>query len=343
MRVKDYDYELPLDLIAREPREHNGERRSDSRLIVMDRQKNTVSHKKFKDIEFYMDAGDVLVLNNSKTIKANLVGTYNTQRKIEIDLCGMCDNGVWLCFVQFDNNINVGGRVAFSKNEMKLTGVVVEKIANNVWAIKFDQSNVIDIANEIGRPIISHYFKERFDIELLQNTYSTVYGSSELPAAGRHFDKELLEKISNKGVSIVFVTLHTGLSSINVNTENFEDFQMHNENIEITEDVADTINKAKKNHKKIIATGTTVVRTLESCVDDNGFVKPYKGPTNLYIYEGFKFKVVDKFITNFHAPRSTRIAMAAAFSGKELLSRCYREAIDKKYLFYEFGDATLTI
>lgn len=346
MKVTDFNYELPRNLIAREPREYEGKKRSDSRMIVMDRQNGMIYHKSFNDIINYMHSGDILVLNNSKTIKANLVGSYNGRKKIEIDLCCKRDRFDWLCYIQFDTFVRVGGKVSFSSpsdDTCFLTGKIIGQHDNQIWLIRFEQEDVIDIANQIGRPIISYYFKERCDIKYLQNTYSTVDGSSELPAAGRHFDDELLQKIQDKGISVVYITLHTGLSSINVETENFEDFKMHEEFIEITPEVADIINQAKRNGHKIIGTGTTVMRTLESCSDKDGALYAYRGFTDLYIYEGFQFKIVDKFITNFHAPKSTRIALAATFSGKELLLKCYNEAIKNEYLFYEFGDATFTI
>lgn len=346
MKVTDFDYTLPPKLIAREPCEYAGKKRSDSRMIVMDRKNREIYHKKFEDIIDYMSPGDVLVLNNSKTIKANLLGYYNNQKKIEIDLCCKRSQYEWLCYIQFDSFVRIGGKVFFfhtNDNAHQLSGEIIDKHDKQIWLIRFDQDDVIDCANIIGRPIISHYFKERCDIKYLQNIYSTVNGSSELPAAGRHFDEDLIKKIQDKGIVIVYVTLHTGLSSISVDTENFEDFKMHGEYIEISDSVAEVINAAKGSGHKIIGTGTTVMRTLESCVDENGKLFAYRGFTNLYIFEGFKFKIVDEFITNFHAPRSTRIALAATFSGKDLLLTCYDEAIKHEYLFFEFGDATLTI
>ncbi|MHB8129131.1 MAG: tRNA preQ1(34) S-adenosylmethionine ribosyltransferase-isomerase QueA [Mobilitalea sp.] len=343
MRVKDFDYTLPMELIAREPREFIGEKRSDSRMIVMDREKEQIYHKKFVQIIDYIEPGDVLVLNNSKTIKANMIGFYNRNKKIEFNLCGIKTNNVWTCYIQFDSMIAIGGKITIKDGDGIINGVVVEKQDNKIWSIEFDYLDMIEAANRIGRHIVSHYFKKRCDIKYLQNVYSSVDGSSELPAAGRHFDWELLELIRSKGGIITYVTLHTGLSSINVDTENFEDFTMHEEYIELSAETAEILNKAKASGNKIIGTGTTVMRTLESCVDDKGYIFPYKGFTNLFIYEGFQFKVVDKFITNFHAPQSTRIALAAAFSGNDLLKHCYTQAIENKYQFFEFGDATLTI
>ena len=344
MKVSELYYEIPKDLIAREPREFSQKKRSDSKLLVMERDSGNICHKNFSNIINYLNMGDVLVLNNSKTIKANLVGLYNNMKKIEVDLCGKCENGFWMGYIQFGSFVRVGGIIEFSNGVNELTGIIKGKCDDHVWIIQFYQDNVIELVNKIGRPIISHYFKERFDIKYLQNTYSTEYGSAELPAAGRYFDDELLERIRNKGIKIVYVTLHVGLSSIAVDTESFEDFKkMHEEYIEISQEAADTINFAKSMGNKVIGTGTTVMRTLESCVNEQGLLCPYSGFTNLYIYEGFKFKIVDKFITNFHAPNSTRIALAAAFTGKDLLIKGYKAAKENSYMFFEFGDATLTI
>lgn len=339
MDVKELDYSLNAELIAREPRELKGRKRSDSKLLVMDRETGGVYHKNFADIVDYFCAGDVLVLNNSKTINARLSCTYNKAHQVNMDLFGFNSEGMWNCYIFPDVNCREGGYIECSN---KLHGKLVKKALHNLWQVEFKENNVLQIANKIGKPIISHYIKDGINISYMQNVYANIEGSAELPAAGRHFDKTLLDRIKSKGVHIVYITLHTGMSSISVTSESFEEHIMHEEYIEISQETCDVINNAKKDRKRIFATGTTVMRTLESC-SNNGILIPYSGFTSLYIYPGYEFKIVDSFITNFHGPRTSRIALAAAFSGKKLLLKGYEEAIKNKYLFFEFGDATLTV
>lgn len=341
MKVSELDFFLPSELLAREPRETRGESRSDSKLMVMNRKTQTIEHKKFNDVIDYLEKGDVLVLNNSKVINANLIGWLGyKERKIKIDLAGILDNGNWQIYID-DNEINPGDTCEFGDG--MLTGTFEKMEENHVWQIKFNQDNVIELANKIGRPIMSPDVKKQYDLSYYQNVYASKEGSAELPSAGRHFTKELLEKIKKKGVRVVYVTLHTGLSSMMVTEDTFEEHHMHKEYIEITSAVANTINEARKNGHSIVCVGTTVVRTLETVADEQGNLKPFTGYSTLYIYPGYHFKIVDKFITNFHGPNTSRIAMAAAFTGKDLLLKGYAEAIQRKYLFYEFGDTTLTI
>lgn len=342
MKVSVFNYDLPNDLLAREPREAKGEKRSDSRLLVMDRKNNEVYHKKFPEIIEYLNAGDVVVLNNSETIKAHLIGWFENMHKIDVHLCGRLKNGNWQGYI-YSDHLHEDGKISFGDGE--LTGQLKRRYGSSkrIWEIEFFQDNVISLLDRIGRPIISPYVNKLWDIDYYKNEYAFKPGSAELPAAGRHFTKEILEKLRKKGVFVTYITLHTGLSSIEISSEHFEDHKMHEEEIEISRETADVINEVRSNGKKVIGVGTTVVRTLESVADHQGQLKEFTGYTDLYIYPGYKFKVIDAFITNFHGAKSSRIAMAAAFTGSELLLRGYREAIDNKYLFYEFGDATLTI
>lgn len=342
MKVSDLHYELPNELLAREPREVRGEKRSDSRLLVMDRKTNTITHTRFYNILDYMSSGDVIVLNNSKTINAHLIGWFEEKKKVDVHLCGRTDSGHWQFYIYPDKGLFEGGKVNFND---KLTATLVKKHneLKYFWLAEFDQSNVIEIANEIGRPIVSPYIKKFWKLDYYQNEYASISGSAELPAAGRHFTEELLDQAERKGITITYITLHTGLSSVGVSTEEFENHKMHHEEIEISEETSRIINKARSEGKRVFGIGTTVVRTLESVADENGIVKPFKGGTDLYIFPGYKFKVIDAFVTNFHGAKSTRIAMAAAFTGSDLLMKGYSGAIEKGYLFYEFGDTTLTI
>lgn len=340
MRVEDLDYELPVELIAREPREIRGQKRNESNLLIMNKNTNEICIKKFDDIIEYFCTGDILVLNNSKTFNAFLTGRYAGNKRISIQLCGRNKENQWQCYIPLDNFLCEGESISF---EDKLTGKLVKRCTERLWLAEFDQQNVIDISNQIGRPVNSHYMSKQWGLEYYQNVFGTVSGSSELPAAGRHFSKEILEKLKRKGVTIEYITLHTGLSSIIIQEEEFEQHVMHNEEIEISQDTADIINLKRRAGGRLFGVGTTVVRTLESVADEMGQLKAFSGFTDLYIYEGYKFRIVDAFITNFHGPRSTRIALAAAFTGRDLLKSGYRAAIENKFKFFEFGDATLTI
>ena len=341
MKVEELNFFLPSELLAREPREMKGENRSDSRLMVMNRKENIIEHKKFDDIIDYLSPGDVLVLNNSKVIKADLLGWYdNGKRRIEMELAGVLQNGNWQVYFGV-TDLEKGKKIDFGNGV--LTATLVNCIQKHIWEVKFDQPNVIELVDIVGRPIMSPYVNKKYDISYYQNVYAEKPGSAELPSAGRHFSKELLDKIKKKGVEITYVTLHTGLSSVAVEEENFEDHEMYEEQIEVSEETAKIINTARSKGHKIICVGTTVVRTLETVADNDGYLKAFTGYSKLYIYPGYKFKITDKFITNFHGANTSRIAMAAAFTGKELLMRGYNEAIERKYLFYEFGDTTFTI
>lgn len=340
MKVRDLDYNLPVNLLAREPREIRGENRSDSKLLVMDRESQKVEIKKFIEIIDYFNSGDILVLNDSRTINAYLVGKYNEKQKLEVQLCGKTINNQWHLYIPLDKYLSEDNIISF---ENILHGKLVKKCADHLWYAEFEEDNVIELANKIGKPINSHYMSKQWDLKYYQNVYANKDGSSELPAAGRHFSEDIITALEKKGVIVVYVTLHTGLSSIVVEEELFEQHKMHYEEIEISQEVADIINEAKKHGGKLFAVGTTVVRTLETVADSKGLLKGYKGFTNLYIYPGFKFKSINSFITNFHGPRSTRIAMASAFTGDKLLKDGYSLAIQNEMKFYEFGDTTLTI
>lgn len=340
MKVKDLDYNLPTELLAREPRETKGQKRSDSNLLVMNRKSKEIETKKFVDIIKYFRSGDILVLNNSKTINSYLVGKYEGKCRIELQLCGRNRLNQWHCYIPLDNTVRENGIINFKD---KLTGRLVKKCTERLWLAEFEQKNVIELANQIGKPINSHYMAKQWGLEYYQNVYGCVEGSSELPAAGRHFTEDILEKLKMNGVIIEYITLHTGLSSIIVQEEKFEQHTMHSEEIEISQNTAEIINTKRKEGGRVFGVGTTVVRTLETVADENGILRAFEGFTNLYIYPGYKFKIIDAFITNFHGPRSTRIALAAAFTGEELLKKGYKLAINNKFKFYEFGDATLTI
>lgn len=280
MKVKELDYELPAELLAREPREINGQKRSDSNLLVMNRKTQGVETKKFEEVIEYFKQGDILVLNNSKTINAFLIGKYEGKKLIEIQLCGRTDQNQWQCYIPLDNTLFEGGIINFKD---KLTGKLVKKCTERLWLAEFDQENVIELANQVGKPINSHYMSKQWELQYYQNIYSTVDGSSELPAAGRHFSEDILDKLKEKGVTISYITLHTGLSSIVVQEEDFEQHAMHSEEIEISQETADIINSKRIAGGRLFGVGTTVVRTLESVATEDGRLKAFSGFTNLYI------------------------------------------------------------
>lgn len=342
MKVEELYYELPNELLARKPKELLDEAEQTTRLLVMNRKTCEISHVLFEECIQFMNEGDVLVLNNSKTIKADLLGWFDDNTRINVQLA--CDLGEnkWLVY-SFSKEITVGKSAVFGqKVSEQLHCTFIKNIEGSIWEVVFQEQDFWIKLDKVGRVIMSPYVDKKYDVSYYQNEYSVKEGSTEMPAAGKHFRLSFLKKLEEKGIKIVFITLHTGLSSIEVSEKSFEEHSMHYEQIEISQETAEIINTAKAKDKKIYAVGTTAVRTLESCVK-NGKVIPYKGYTNLYIYPGYKFKIVDCFFTNFHGSRSTRIAMAAAFTGKNLLMNGYKEAIKKKYKFYEFGDTTLTL
>lgn len=338
LKVKDLYYSLPNELLARTPKELRED--PTTRLLVMNRASGTVEHRYFDEVIEYFNTGDVLVLNNSKTIKADLLGWSDDGRRVNVHLACNMGEGRWKVY-SFTDNLKVGTVITFGKNTLSCK-LLSSSENGKIWVAQFSASDIFPFLDEVGRPIMSPYVKKGYDISYYRNHYATVEGSAELPAAGKHFSPTIIKKLENKGVQIVYITLHTGLSSIEVSEDDFEDHQMHEERIELTESAAKTINNAHAQGKRVFAVGTTAVRTLESCVNDCD-VFAFSGYTNLYIYPGYKYRVCDALFTNFHGPRSSRIALAAAFTGKELLMKGYEEAIERKYAFYEFGDTTLTI
>lgn len=341
MKVEELYYELPNDLLARKPKELLDEAEQITKLLVMDRSNKDISHMLFEDCISFFGEGDVLVLNNSKTIKADLIGWFENSVRINIQLACDLGNNKWLVY-SFSEGIRSGGKAVFGETRELLSCRFIKNTEGSIWEVQFLEQDFWKRLDKVGRAIMSPYVDKKYDVSFYQNEYSCNEGSTEMPAAGRHFKISFLDKLKERGVKVAFVTLHTGLSSIEIEESYFEQHKMHYEKIEVEEETAKIINEAKAKNKRIFAVGTTVVRTLESCIE-NGRVIPYKGYTNLYIYPGYDFKIIDCFFTNFHGPHSTRIAMAAAFTGSDLLMKGYKAAIEQKYKFYEFGDTTLTI
>ena len=330
-----YYYELPEELIAQTPVEP----RDSSRLLVYHRKNGQIEHKIFRDIVDYLNNGDVLVINNTRVLPARLFGYKDTGAKIEVLLQKRIDLKNWEVIAKPFKRLSVGTKVTFSTN---LSCEVVEKGDYGSCKIRFDFDGVFeDRLSEVGQMPLPPYIHEKLkNKERYQTVYSKVEGSSAAPTAGLHFTKELLTKIKDKGVDIIEVLLHVGLGTFRpVKEDNILNHDMHSEYIEMTEENANKLNRAKQEGRRIIAVGTTSVRVLESCADDNGKIVPQKRETDIFIYPSYKFKVVDALITNFHLPESTLIMLISAFAGYDETMHIYREAVKEKYRFFSFGDA----
>ncbi|ARP44567.1 S-adenosylmethionine:tRNA ribosyltransferase-isomerase (plasmid) [Geobacillus thermodenitrificans] len=344
MKVSELDFYLPPKLLARKPREIDGQSRSDSRMLVIFKDNGQINHSFVKNIGDYLEEGDLIVLNNSKTMNAVFKGRSIDGAFLEIALCSQIKPKTWLASVSTPNvekYLNVEFKVS---DELHFIVRSKSKKINNFYVVDFVyDGELYELSVKYGRPIISNYTERQWDLKYYQNEFATIAGSVEMPAAGRHFTNELLSSLKRKGINIAYITLHTGLSSLTIEEENIEDHVMYEEYYSISKETADLINSTKMRGKKVIAIGTTVTRTLESAVDVNNRVQSKTDWTDLYIYPGYQFKIVDGILTNFHGPRTSRIALAAAFTKPEYLMNAYQEAIAEGYLFYEFGDATLII
>lgn len=337
MDVKDFDYDLPEELIAQDPLED----RSSSRLMVLDKKTGEVSHHIFKEIIKYLRPGDCLVLNNTKVIPARLYGVKEgTMAKIEILLLKRKQNDVWETLVKPGKKAKPGTKIIFGDGI--LTGEVIDVVDDGNRLIQFSYDGIFEeILDKLGQmplpPYITHQLKDK-------NRYQTVYakydGSAAAPTAGLHFTKELLNEVKEKGVDIVEVTLHVGLGTFRpVKVDNVLDHHMHSEFYMVSQEAADKINNAKKNGGRIISVGTTSTRTLESAADENGMLHECSGWTDIFIYPGYKFKVIDCLITNFHLPQSTLVMLVSALAGREHILSAYKKAVEEKYRFFSFGDA----
>lgn len=342
MRVKELQFELPTRLLATRPRELAGERRDNARLLVLCRKTGGIEHRRFHDLVEYVNPGDTIILNDSRTINAHLFGDVEGLGRLEFQLRCYKGAGVWQAECRPWRDPVPGARINFGPS---LTAVV-EGIRPEIplWIMRFpDRPDFEDLLAELGRPIMSPYVDRVYGAEFYNTVYARTPGSAEMPAAGRHFTPELLDALTAKGVRMGYITLHTGLSSIDIQTEDVEKHKMLEEWYSVPEETSELLTETKKAGTRVFIVGTTVMRCLESAAGEDGRVAPGDHWTNLYIYPGYRFKVADAFITNFHGPKSTRIALAAAFAGTELVLQGYRQAIEREYLFYEFGDATLTI
>lgn len=330
-----YYYDLPENLIAQTPIEP----RDSSRLLVYDRKQNKIEHKIFRDIVDYLNTGDVLVINNTRVLPARLFGFKDTGAKIEVLLQKRINLKDWEVIARPFKRLKEGTRITFSQN---LSCTILKKEDYGSCVVRFDFDGVFeDRLSEVGQMPLPPYIHEKLkDKERYQTVYSKVEGSSAAPTAGLHFTPQLLNKLKDKGVEIVEVLLHVGLGTFRpVKEDNILNHEMHSEYIEMSKENADKLNSAKREGRRIIAVGTTSVRVLESCADENGVIVPQKRETDIFIYPSYKFKVVDALITNFHLPESTLIMLISAFAGYDETMSIYNEAVKQKYRFFSFGDA----
>ena len=341
MDVKDFYYDLPQELIAQDPLED----RSSSRLMVLDKITGEVEHRHFKDITEYLRPGDCLVINNTKVIPARLYGVKEgTEAKIEILLLKRKENDIWETLVKPGKKCKIGMKIVFG--EGILTGEVVDIVEEGNRLIQFHYEGIFEeILDRLGQmplpPYITHQLQDK-------NRYQTVYakydGSAAAPTAGLHFTPELLQQVRDMGVEIAEVTLHVGLGTFRpVKETDVLKHHMHSEFYKIEQSEADKINKAKKEGHRVIAVGTTSTRTLESAADENGFLTEKSGWTEIFIYPGYQFKVIDALITNFHLPESTLVMLVSALAGREHVLAAYETAVEEKYRFFSFGDAMFIV
>ena len=340
----DFWYDLPQELIAQTP----SPQRDGCRLMVVDRKTGGVSHRSFSDIIDYLDPRDMLVVNSSKVIPARLIGkSERTGSDVEILLLRMRGDGSWETLARPGKRARVGGRVRFSDI---LSAEVVEVLddGNRIVRLEYDRDkykSVYEVLDEVGKMPLPPYITSTLaNNDDYQTVYAKERGSAAAPTAGLHFTEELLRRIKEKGVGYGEVTLHVGLGTFRpVKAEKIEDHLMHGEMFHISDDVANEINRRRRNGGRIIAVGTTSCRVLESVTDEGGVVHPMSGETGIFIYPGYRFKAVDALITNFHLPESTLIMLVSALAGKELIMRAYKEAVENRYRFFSFGDAMMIV
>ena len=337
MRKEDFNFDLPEELIAQDPLED----RSSSRLLVLDKETGKTEHHVFREIIEYLEEGDCLVINDTKVIPARLIGSkIGTDAKIEVLLLKRKENDVWETLVKPGKKAKIGTRISFGDG--LLVGEVVDIVEEGNRLIHFEYEGIFEeILDRLGQmplpPYITHQLEDK-------NRYQTVYakhsGSAAAPTAGLHFTPELLKKIEEKGVQIARVTLHVGLGTFRpVKVDNILEHHMHSEFYQIEEEAAEKINTAKANGKRVIAVGTTSCRTIESAAKGDGTIAPVSGWTDIFIYPGYQFKVLDCLITNFHLPESTLVMLVSALAGREHVLNAYEEAIKERYRFFSFGDA----
>ena len=336
MNIEQFDFELPEELIAQTPLE----KRDTSKLLVLDKKTGEIEHKHFTDIIDYLESGDTLVLNDTKVIPARLYGVKEeTKALIEILLLKEVKKDTWECLVKPAKRIHVGEIVKFSD---KLSAQCTEVKDEGIRVFKLIYKGILyEILDELGEMPLPPYIHEKLkDKDRYQTVYAKNIGSAAAPTAGLHFTLDLLNKIKEKNVNVVYITLHVGLGTFRpVNVENINDHKMHSEFYMMSKETAEVLKQTRKNNKKIISVGTTSTRTLETIMNLYGEFKECSGWTDIFIYPGYKFKAIDYLITNFHLPKSTLVMLVSALAGRENIMNAYKEAIKREYRFFSFGDS----
>ncbi|MDD7221380.1 MAG: tRNA preQ1(34) S-adenosylmethionine ribosyltransferase-isomerase QueA [Oscillospiraceae bacterium] len=336
MKTSDFNYDLPQELIAQTPLD----RRDGSRLMTLDKTTGEIGHHHFYDLPQFLRPGDCLVLNNSRVLPARLIGHRPTGGAVEILLLVDKGGDVWECLVRPGKKLREGARVTFGDGQLQAE--VQEVLPDGNRLVHFEYKGIfLEVLEELGRMPLPPYIKaELKDQERYQTVYSKVVGSAAAPTAGLHFTPELLEQIENMGVKLCYVTLHVGLGTFRpVKEDEITEHEMHSEYCVIPRETADIINETKKNGGRVICVGTTSCRTLESWAAEDGTMTATGGWTNIFIYPGYRFKVMDALVTNFHLPESTLIMLVSALAGREHVLNAYNEAVREKYRFFSFGDA----
>ena len=341
MKRQDFYYELPEELIAQDPLED----RSGSRLLVLDRESGAVSHHVFREVVDYLEEGDCLVVNDTKVLPARLIGSkIGTDAKIEVLLLKRKEKDIWETLVKPGKKAKTGTKISFGDG--LLTGEVIDIVEEGNRLIQFSYEGIFEeILDQLGQmplpPYITHQLKDK---DRYQTVYAKHTGSAAAPTAGLHFTPELLDAIRAKGIDVAKVTLHVGLGTFRpVKVEEITEHHMHSEFFQIDEEAAAKINGAKKKGKRVICVGTTSCRTVESAADESGHLKAGSGWTDIFIYPGYQFRVLDALITNFHLPESTLVMLVPALAGREQVLDAYRIAVEEKYRFFSFGDAMLVV
>lgn len=336
MKTSDFDYELPPELIAQTPLE----RRDASRLMTLDKVTGEIGHRHFYELPSLLRPGDCLVLNDSRVLPARLIGHRESGGAAEVLLLTDKGDKTWECLVRPGRKLREGARVTFGDGA--LTAEITAVLPDGNRLVRFDYEGIfLEVLERLGKMPLPPYIKEELqDRERYQTVYSKEVGSAAAPTAGLHFTKELLQEVQNLGVKVCYVTLHVGLGTFRpVAEENLEEHDMHSEYCTISRETAETINETKRNGGRVICVGTTSCRTLESWAGDDGTMKESAGWTSIYIYPGYRFKVMDALVTNFHLPQSTLIMLVSALAGREHVLAAYEEAVKERYRFFSFGDA----
>lgn len=337
MKTEDFDYELPEHLIAQTPIQ----KRDTSRMMVLDKKTGEIEHRHFHDIVDYLGENDVLVLNDTKVMPARIYGVKEeTNAAIELLLLKEMENDTWECLTKPAKRVKVGSVISFGDGRLK--ALCIEEKEEGIRVFKLDYEGILyEILDSLGEMPLPPYIHEKLqDKDRYQTVYAKNVGSAAAPTAGLHFTKELLEELKKKGVTILYITLHVGLGTFRpVNVEDVTKHKMHSEFYAMSKEVADTLNQAKKDGKRIISVGTTSTRTLETIVNKYGKFEECSGWTDIFIYPGYTFKAIDSLITNFHLPKSTLIMLVSALAGKEHILNAYYEAVKEEYRFFSFGDS----